>query len=45
MGGSDACLVGPTWDFAELWDPAAPGKATTQVPMPDNFVKFMGLNW
>ncbi|KAG2454820.1 hypothetical protein HYH02_000652 [Chlamydomonas schloesseri] len=45
VGGSDACLVGPTWDFAELWDPAAPGKATTQVTMPDNFVKFMGLNW
>eukprot|EP00198_Chlamydomonas_reinhardtii_P012186 XP_001701523.1 glyoxal or galactose oxidase [Chlamydomonas reinhardtii] len=45
VGGSDACLVGPTWDFAELWDPAQPTAPTASVTMPPAFVATMGLNW
>ncbi|KAG2440056.1 hypothetical protein HXX76_004170 [Chlamydomonas incerta] len=45
VGGSNACLLPPTWPFAELWDPAAPASPTVNVTMPETFVKFMGLNW
>ncbi|KAG2454819.1 hypothetical protein HYH02_000651 [Chlamydomonas schloesseri] len=45
VGGSNACLLPPTWPFAELWDPAAPAAPTVNVTMPPTFVKTMGLNW
>eukprot|EP00198_Chlamydomonas_reinhardtii_P006251 XP_001695587.1 glyoxal or galactose oxidase [Chlamydomonas reinhardtii] len=45
VGGTDIGLVPPTWDFAELWDPAAPASPTVKVTMPANLVKYMGLNW
>ncbi|PNH04733.1 hypothetical protein TSOC_009036, partial [Tetrabaena socialis] len=41
VGGSNACMLGPTWSFAEVWDPLAP-TTTTQAAMPPTFVAAMG---
>ncbi|KAG2491473.1 hypothetical protein HYH03_010258 [Edaphochlamys debaryana] len=45
VGGTEFCLKGQVWDFAELWNPAAPKAPTTNVTLPANFNKWKGMNW